>query len=265
LNFKQKTQVLMVGCGQMGSALLSRWLDQPNFSFTVVSPSGRIVPKSVKMVRSAKALQNIRFDLIVIAVKPQMITEILPAYTDLLAEDGCYLSIAAGFSTASIEKLAGRASLIRIMPNLPVQIGKGVSSLYANRYATLQQRLLVEALMATTGQLVWAKAEDDIDRLTAIAGSGPGYVFEIARCWVKAGQTLGFSEAMSREMILRTLAGSAELALSSQAPLDELRNGVTSKNGTTAAGLCALNQDASLDDLLQKTVAAAYARALELR
>ncbi|MFT4998822.1 MAG: pyrroline-5-carboxylate reductase, partial [Flavobacteriales bacterium] len=68
----------MVGCGKMGSALLTRWLDQPNFTFTVVSPSGRIVPKSVNMLRSPKALQNIRFDLIVIAVKPQMITEILP-------------------------------------------------------------------------------------------------------------------------------------------------------------------------------------------
>jgi pyrroline-5-carboxylate reductase len=265
LNFKKKTRVLMVGCGKMGSALLTRWLGQPNFTFTVVSPSGRLMPKGVNMVRSAKALVDTRFDLIVIAVKPQMIAEILPVYTDLLAYNGCYLSIAAGFSTNSIEELVGKASLIRIMPNLPVQIGKGVSSLYANKYATLQQRILVEALMTTTGQLVWTKTEDDIDRLTAIAGSGPGYVFEIARCWINAGQTLGFSEGISREMVLRTLVGSAELALSSQASLDELREGVTSKNGTTAAGLCALNQDANLDDLLQKTIDAAYARALELR
>lgn len=262
---KQKMRVLMAGCGKMGSALLTRWLDQPDFTFTVVSPSGRKMPDGVTLARSPEALQGTQFDLIVIAVKPQMIPEVLPAYTNLLAENGCFLSMAAGFAATSIETLVGMKPLVRIMPNMPVQIGKGVSALYANQHATQQQRLTVEKLMDTTGQLVWVDTEDDIDRLTALAGSGPGYVFEIARCWMQAGQTLGFSEVQAREMVLRTLAGSVELALGSQESLGELRDGVTSKNGTTAAGLSELNRNASLDGLMQKTVEAAYARAVELR
>jgi pyrroline-5-carboxylate reductase len=261
----QKIQVLMAGCGKMGSALLTRWLDQTDFAFTVVSPSGRKVPEGVTMVRAPEALRGMQFDFVVIAVKPQMIPEVLPAYNDLLTINGCFLSIAAGFAANSIMSLVGERSLVRIMPNMPVQIGKGVSALYANQYATQQQKLAVEQLMQSTGQQIWVDTEDDIDRLTAIAGSGPGYVFEIARCWMKAGQALGFSEGEARDMVLRTLAGSVEMALDSPAPLGELRDSVTSKNGTTAAGLNVLNPDASLDGLLRKTVEAAYARAVELR
>lgn len=261
----QKTRVLMVGCGKMGSALLARWLDQTDFTFTVVSPSGRDVPEGVKMVRTPDALEGIQFELVVIAVKPQVIAEVLPGYKDLLTDDGCFLSIAAGFAASSILALVGEKPLVRVMPNMPVKIGKGVSALYANQHATQQQRQQVERLMQTTGKQIWVDTEDDIDRLTAIAGSGPGYVFEIARCWMKAAQTLGFSEDEARDMVLRTLAGSVELALDSQASLAELRDGVTSKNGTTAAGLAALNPGASLDSLMKKTVEAAYVRAVELR
>jgi pyrroline-5-carboxylate reductase len=261
----QKTRVLMVGCGKMGSALLARWLDQTDFTFTVVSPSGRDVPEGVKMVRTPDALEGIQFELVVIAVKPQVIAEVLPGYKDLLTDDGCFLSIAAGFAASSILALVGEKPLVRAMPNMPVKIGKGVSALYANQHATQQQRQQVERLMQTTGKQIWVDTEDDIDRLTAIAGSGPGYVFEIARCWMKAAQTLGFSEDEARDMVLRTLAGSVELALDSQASLAELRDGVTSKNGTTAAGLAALNPGASLDSLMKKTVEAAYVRAVELR
>ena len=250
----------------MGSALLTRWLDQSDFTFVVVSPSGRAMPENVEVVRSVEALQDqAGFDLVVIAVKPQMISDVLPAYTEVLADRGCFLSMAAGFATSSIEKLVGSKPVVRIMPNLPVQIGKGVSALYANEYADQTHQDLVKDLMATTGQLIVAESEDGIDRFTAIAGSGPGYVFEIARCWMKAGQALGFSEDEARQMVLQTLAGSVELAMNSDAPLGELRDGVTSKNGTTAAGLAALNHNASLDVLLQQTVDAAYARAIELR
>lgn len=262
---QQKTHVLMVGCGKMGSALLTRWLDQTNFTFTIVSPSGRSLGNDVRVVRSSETLHKEKFDLIVIAVKPQMIPELLPAYTDLLTEDGCFLSIAAGFAAQSFQALVGKKSLIRIMPNLPVQIGKGVSALFANQHTSQKHRQLTNTLMASTGQQIWVDTEDDIDRLTAIVGSGPGYAFEIARCWTKAGQGLGFSESKTREMVLQTLAGSIEMALGSEASLGELRDSVTSKNGTTAAGLSALNQDAGLDRLLQNTLDAAYARAVALR
>lgn len=223
------------------------------------------MPEDVTVVRHVDALAGRTFDLIVIAVKPQMIPEVLPAYAGLLKGTGCFLSIAAGCSVQSVEALVGAKPLIRVMPNLPVQIGKGVSALFANQHASQQHQDAIDQLMATTGKLIWVKTEDDIDRVTAIAGSGPGYVFEIARCWAQAGHSLGFSEDEARAMVLQTLAGSVELAMDSPASLADLREGVTSKGGTTAAGLAALNKDASLDKLLRQTVEAAYARAMELR
>jgi pyrroline-5-carboxylate reductase len=261
----QKLRILMIGCGKMGGALLTPWLKQSEYSFTVVSPSGRELPQGLKQVKGPEELQGETFDLLILAVKPQVIASVLPLYHHLLGDDGYLLSIAAGFSAASIERVVGKVALVRVMPNLPVQIGNGVSALYANTRVTDAHRRSVTELMKATGKLVWVATEDDIDRVTAVAGSGPGYAFEIARCWVLAAQSLGFPPAESREMVLKTLAGSIELALNSEASLDELRDEVTSKNGTTAAGLSALNGDASLSELLQKTIEAAYARAVELR
>jgi len=259
------THVLMAGCGNMGGALLLRWLDQANFKFTVVSPSGRSCPEGVDVVRDVNDLAGKQFDLIIIAVKPQMINDVLPDYTNLLADNGCFVSIAAGFSAASIGKLIGDRSLVRVMPNMPVSTGQGVSAMHATDTTTGEQRELVTQLMNSTGKLIWVDDEDSIDRITAIAGSGPGYAFELARCWIEAGQSLGFSEAEARQMVLQTLIGSIGLALDSDKSLAQLRDGVTSKNGTTAAGLAALNRDNSLDALFKQTVDAAYARAVELR
>ena len=260
-----KTRVLMAGCGNMGGALLGRWLQRPDFEFTVISPSNRRCPEGVRVENRVEALQGQTFDLIVIAVKPQLINDVIPAYVDLLAVDGCFVSMAAGFSTSSLESLTGSKPIVRIMPNMPVSVGKGVSALFANQHASLAHKELVTDLMQATGQLIWVEDEDAIDRFTAIAGSGPGYAFEIARCWVQAGQALGFSEAEAREMVLQTLSGSAEMALASESSLEDLRNGVTSKNGTTAAGLQALNASGDLDKTLHRALDAAYSRAVELR
>ena len=263
------TRVLMAGCGNMGGALLSQWLHQTGFDFTVISPSNRRCPDGVRVESDVSRLKGQQFDLIVVAVKPQLINDVIPAYVELLSAEGCFVSMAAGFSVRSLEKLIspkiGPQPVVRIMPNMPVSIGKGVTALFANEQAGQLHKERISALMHTTGQLIWVEEEDAIDRFTAIAGSGPGYAFEIARCWVQAGQALGFSEAEAKQMVLQTLVGSAEMALASEASLAELRNGVTSKNGTTAAGLAALNAGGDLDSLLQQALDAAYSRAVELR
>lgn len=255
----------MVGCGNMGGALLARWLDDDQFTFTAVSPSGRQMPAGVEVVTDADALGGKTFDIIVIGVKPQMIADVMPTYVERLANGGMFLSMAAGFSAASLENIIGHAAMIRVMPNMPVRVGKGVSALYANGNADKGHRRQIEALMATTGELIWVDTEDQMDRFTAIAGSGPGYVFEIARCYVKAAESLGFSTEESRAMVLQTIAGAIEMAFQSEDSLETLRNSVTSKNGATAAGLAALNGDQMLDSRLQSTVDAAYARTVELR
>ncbi|MCI4646367.1 MAG: hypothetical protein MRY64_16420 [Hyphomonadaceae bacterium] len=119
--------------------------------------------------------------------------------------------------------------------------------------------------MQRAGELVWVETEDGLDRVTAIAGSGPGYVFEIARCYVEAACKLGFSEEQARTLVLGTMAGAIDMAATSPNSLADLRNAVTSKAGTTEAGLNALNGSGALSTLLEATTRAAYERAVDLR
>lgn len=257
-------QVLLVGCGKMGGALLSRWATLDAFQFTVVDPVVAEVPTGVRLVSEASALSGSKFDAIVVALKPQMIDDVMPVYSDHLATDGIIFSIAAGYAIERLSKLMN-APVIRIMPNLPAAIGKGVSGLYRGLNIDAHHVASLEELMSTAGDFVWVDSEDKLDREMAIAGSGPGFIFEICRAYVASAVELGFSEDEARTLVLGTIAGTVEMAQTSDESLAELRNAVTSKGGTTAEGLKALNGDGQLDELMKDMVKAAYERAIELR
>lgn len=257
--------LLMIGCGKMGAALLSRWAGMPHQEITVVKPSLTAVPPKVRLCNNIDLLGDATFEVIVVAVKPQLIATVLPPYQKHLAAGGCIISIAAGHSVASIEKHTGPQAVIRIMPNLPAQVGRGVTALFGNSRCSAAQLARAQALTDAVGHTLRVDSEDTLDKVTAVAGSGPGYAFEIARCWIEAAQALGFSAVQARELVLNTLAGSMEMALQSDASMDELRDSVTSKNGTTAAGLNMLRKDQIISDLFDATIKAAYQRAVELR
>lgn len=257
--------ILMIGCGKMGGAMLRRWLDAVPATFTVVNRTPAAVPEGATHASGPEALAGRRFDAIVIAVKPQQIEDVIPAYGALLAEDGCYVSIAAGFSVASLKRALGDRPTIRIMPNLPALIGRGVNGLYADPSCTGAHRELADGLARATGSAIWLDTEDEIDRITAVAGSGTGYAFEIARSYAAAAERMGFSPETARRLVLETLGGAVEMAAQSGESLEELRNSVMSKKGTTEAGIAALRRDGELDRLLAETVQAAYDRACELR
>ncbi|MEM1186873.1 MAG: pyrroline-5-carboxylate reductase [Pseudomonadota bacterium] len=259
-------RILMLGCGKMGGALLARWCAATPFQFTALSPSGRrSLPEGVPMVRSAHDLGDDVFDAAVLAVKPQMVKEVLPQYVRFLGADAPLLSIVAGSSCATLAAYAPNAPLIRIMPNLPAAIGLGVSGVFAPAETDAAHLALVDTLMKPTGRILRCASEDELDRITAIAGSGPGFAFEIMRAWSDATEELGMDGDTSREWILEMLRGAVALALQRGEPLDELRQEVTSKNGTTAAGLTALNGDKEIDSRLRAMLGAAYGRAVELR
>lgn len=260
------TRFLMLGCGRMGGALLDCWHAIDDFHFTAVSPSGsRSLPERVRMVRSRDDLGDAVFNHLILAVKPQMVADVLPEYLGHLAPGGVILSLAAGLSCDSLRAVAGNASIVRIMPNLPVSIGQGVSAVYADTGVGDAQRAAVEALMQPTGHFVWTATEDELDRLTAVAGSGPGYAFELMRCWAAAAEKLGFEPDTARELVLRTLQGAASMALDDGRTPTQLRDAVTSHRGTTQAGLDALNEGGALDAHFDRALRAAYARAVELR
>ena len=259
-------RVLMIGCGKMGSALLKRWSDTVDADFTVVDRKLQDPLPGTSLVRSHQELEGAgHFDVLVVAVKPQGVSEVAPHYSGFLRKGGVLVSIAAGLSAARLEDLFHCPRVIRLMPNLPVEVGAGVSGLFATPACDEDQRLFVEGLASATGYALWLGSEDKIDRVTAVAGSGPGYVFEIARVYVEAARALGFAEAEARTIVLQTILGSVELALRTDTPLSELRNNVMSRRGTTEAGIEALTRDGLLQQLVADATQAAYARAVELR
>jgi pyrroline-5-carboxylate reductase len=256
--------ILLIGCGKMGGALLRQWRNNPQNRFTVADPAAPDLG-DVTVVTSPEQLTGAGFDAIIIAVKPQMIASALPGYAAFLKPGGCFVSIAAGCSIASLQAILGPVAVVRVMPNLPAMIGRGVSGLYANDSCSADQRRAVQALIAETGTCLPMTSEDKIDRLTAVSGSGPGYVFEIIRSLTEAAKAQGFDADTARALVLGTVAGAAEMAAQSSDDPETLRNSVTSKNGTTEAGLAELRRDGVLDALLRKTVQAAYDRARALQ
>jgi len=258
-------KILLLGCGNMGGALLKAWAANTDHLFTVADPAEPELPENVAQVRSVDELGEDMFDYLVVALKPQLIDMVLPDYLPHLAADGTISSIAAGYSAAKLAAHAPGRSVIRIMPNLPAVIGKGVSGLYAHGSVTETASREIEQLALCSGEIVWVDNEDMLDRLTAVAGSGPGYVFEMLRAYVEAAEALGFDEKDAKTLVLGTVQGALELALGSDRSLEDLRNNVTSKGGTTAAGLAALNATGEFSDLIRDTLQAAYQRAVELR
>lgn len=256
---------MLLGCGNMGGALLKAWAANTDHLFTVADPAKPDLPENVSQVSSVEELGEEIFDYLIVALKPQLIDEVLPTYIPRLSPSGVISSIAAGYSAEKLAAHAPGRSVIRIMPNLPAVIGKGVSGLYAHGTVPETASSEIERLALCSGEIVWVDNEDMLDRLTAVAGSGPGYVFEMLRAYVEAAEELGFSEEDAKNLVLGTVRGTLELALQSDSSLEDLRKNVTSKGGTTAAGLDALNGNGEYSELIRNTLQAAYQRATELR
>ena len=255
----------MIGCGKMGGALLEHWMEGDE-KFTIVDPMLESAPAGARLVPSREEIADEKFDVVIVAIKPQMVDDILPDYAPMLAPGGYVLSIAAGCSIERLSRLMNGAPVVRVMPNLPAAVGRGVSGICPGKGAGGAQLAHSEAMMRRAGSTITVDSEDRIDRVTAVAGSGPGYVFEIARAYVAAAMELGFDEQEARAMVLGTIEGATAMALEPDAPaLEELRNSVTSKGGTTAAGLDALNGDNLISKRFREVMDAAYKRAVELR
>ncbi len=249
----------------MGGALLEYW-KRGGEQFSIVDPFLENAPDGVQLCKDRTELGDRQFDVVIVAIKPQMIDEILPDYAPMLADNGYVISMAAGASIARLSSVMNDAPVIRIMPNLPAFVGKATNGLVAGPGVTDEQRQHATAMMERTGTVVQVDDEDQLDRVTAVAGSGPGYVFELARAYVAAAEGIGFSHQQARALVLGTLEGTIAMAIDQDdQSLEDLRNSVTSKGGTTAAGLDALNGDGAMSRKFEATLEAAYKRAVELR
>jgi len=264
--------LLLVGCGKMGGALLRGWLGGglPTAEAVVVEPSSEsrsaIAGLGVEAVADAAELAaDFSPRTVVLAVKPQQMDAVIPAYRRFARPGTCFLSVAAGKTIGYFERhLGSEAAVVRAMPNTPAAIGRGITVACASRAVTLEQREDATALLAAVGEVAWVEDEGLIDPVTALSGGGPAYVFLLIECLTKAGVAAGLPEDLATRLSLATVAGAAELARQSGKPVADLRRDVTSPGGTTLEALNVLMGPDGLEPLFVKAIAAATRRSREL-
>jgi pyrroline-5-carboxylate reductase len=202
--------------------------------------------------------------VILLAVKPQLMDEVLPPLAKLAGPHTLLLSIAAGRRIASFEKHLPGGAVVRAMPNTPAAIGRGITAAVANRYVTPVQRAFADDLLSAVGKVVWVDDESLLDAITAVSGSGPAYVFLLAECLAEAGRAAGLDAGLAEELARATVSGSAALLEASDLSAAELRKNVTSPGGTTAAALEILGGEDGMQKLMTAAVAAATKRGRDL-
>jgi len=264
-------KLLLVGCGKMGGAMLSGWLgrDMSPADVVVVEPYGGDAIREQLDVTVIEALQELDTafipDIIVFAVKPQAMDEIVPLYAKFVRPETMFLSIAAGKPSSYFEKLLGDgAAIVRSMPNTPAAVGRGITVAYGNGAVSSAQKLIATRLLEAVGEVGWVEGEGLIDAVTAVSGSGPAYVFLMIECMAKAGVEVGLDPALAEQLARATVAGSGELVRQSSESASTLRENVTSPGGTTAAALEVLMAEDGLQKLMSQAVSAAEVRSREL-
>jgi len=264
--------LLLIGCGKMGSAMLSGWLESgiAAAGIVVVEPTGAPAPfadaPNVDVVTSAGDLSaNFDPEIIVLAVKPQQMDDVAPACKRFANGNTTFLSIAAGKNIAYFSsKLGENAAIVRAMPNTPAAIGQGITVCCSNKATSDAQRELCRQLLAATGEAAVVEDEGLIDAVTALSGGGPAYVFLLIECLAEAGVAAGLPRELSERLALVTVAGSGQLALSGDEPPATLRQNVTSPGGTTLEALKVLMAPDGLQPMMTQAIAAATARSREL-
>ncbi len=264
---KTPLNMLMVGCGNMGGALLERWATIESMRFTVVAPSEPACPEGVHVVPTQSALNGAQFDGIVIAIKPQLIAEVMPAYRENIepSHDAAIISIAAGTPSSILQALFPQRTIARLMPNMPASIGLGVTGITAPPDIPILWRQVITDLAKTVGEVLWVESDEALNRLTAIFGSGPAYALQFIESFERAARTsMGFSAEQASLPVQQTVLGAVRLATASERDSAALKQTVMSRGGTTAAGIEALNSGDRLTDALSEAVEAAFQRAQAL-
>ena len=216
---------------------------------------------NIQSVEDAAKSSNV----IVLAVKPQVMQQVCAQLKDLLpAKGSLIISIAAGIPLSSLENWLGAGqSIVRCMPNTPALVSEGATGLYANANTSADQASLAESVLSAVGICSWLDNEAQIDMVTALSGSGPAYYFLLMEAMEQAAITMGLAPEMARKFTIQTALGAAKLAASSDVAPDELRRRVTSPGGTTEAAIKSFESDA-FRSIVERAISAAQKRSIEL-
>jgi pyrroline-5-carboxylate reductase len=262
--------ILLVGAGKMGGALLEGWLAlglDPKYAAVLEPQPSReltlLAARGLRLNAAASAIGET--SAVIIAVKPQVASEIVPTLASYVGAGTVVVSIMAGQTLGFLEQaLSQRAGLVRAMPNTPAAIGRGITVAVPNLRVSGRQRELVHLLLSATGAVEWIDDEALMDAVTAVSGSGPAYVFLLVEALAQAGAAAGLPPDLAARLARATVAGSGELLQRSALDPASLRQNVTSPGGTTAAALEVLMGPHGLDELMTKAVAAATQRSRQL-
>ncbi|MGF1701287.1 pyrroline-5-carboxylate reductase [Photobacterium makurazakiensis] len=267
-----QASILVIGCGKMGGAIINGWLQSgiASDAIHIVDPnmdslSSLVNNDGVFAYSSPTELPAKKFDFVLLALKPQMVEKILPLYRDFIASDATLISVAAGITNESLGKLLPDVNaIIRVMPNTPALVQRGVMVACANNKVQPEQQQVCESLFAVLGHFYWVEKESLMDAVTAVSGSGPAYLFLFTECLIEAGNKAGLPQELAQQLAINTVAGAAHLVTVNEKDVAGLRRDVTSPNGTTEAALNVFMEQHGLNKLVGNAVQAASKRSKEL-
>ncbi len=262
--------VLIIGGGNMGttyarSFLRSHVTDKENMMILEKSPEKAIQLSSQDIGTVFGAAEEClsKADLIILAVKPQDTIKLFKDLKPHVDPQQVFLSIMAGVKMETIAQSLGVHKVIRAMPNLPAQIGMGMTAFTSSDEVTRIELVTVQNLLNTTGKTIYVESEEDIDAATAISGSGPAYVFYFMRSMIESAKEMGFSESQAELLVSQTFRGAVELHNKSNFSCDEWIQKVSSKGGTTEAAIKKFNTE-TVHQNIKDGAKAALNRAIEL-
>ena len=266
---KINKRIKIIGCGKMASAILDAWLKKS------ISPQSIYVddPKPSQWLLEKKkdglninTKADVLFDYCFIGVKPQTLDEIELKLKTLSKKNVTFVSMLAGIKINRLEAIVGKEeSIVRIMPNLPAEIQKGVTAFKENGRVEAEQSENLAILLEAFGETVKFVEENKFDAVTAISGSGPAYIFLIAELMTEVGINLGLTYDEAFNLVKHTIDGAGSLIVNSSLRPQKLRENVTSPGGTTHEALAVMmNKDNGLPKIFSAAINAAAQRSKEL-
>ncbi len=266
---KINKKIKIIGCGKMASAILDAWLKKSIFHQNIYvddpKPSDWLLDKK-KYGLNLNTKADVQFDYCFIGVKPQSLNEIKLKLKTLAKKKVTFVSMLAGIKINSLEGIIGKdESIVRIMPNLPAEILKGVTAVKENERVEPKQSKNLAILLEAFGEVVKFSEESKFDAVTAISGSGPAYIFLIAELMTEVGINLGLSYDEAFKLVKHTIDGAGSLIVNSPLKPRKLRENVTSPGGTTYEALAVMmNKDNGLSKIFSAAIKAAARRSKEL-
>jgi len=265
------TKLAFIGAGNMASSIIGGLVNKGYSARSIIASDpheGTLERlKAIAPVRTTsdnqKAIADA--DVVILAVKPQVMKDVLvPIAASLREKRPLIISIAAGIEIGSIEKwLGAQLPIVRCMPNTPALVQTGATGLFANAAVSAEQRALADNILRAVGIALWVGSEAEIDAVTAVSGSGPAYFFMVMEAMQAAGEKLGLTPDVAKQLTLQTALGAAQMAIASDVDTAELRRRVTSPNGTTERAIAAF-EAGGLRELFDKGMTDCRDRSIEL-